>query len=170
MQVIQKAHPLLLTLLKIQRKYNKDYSWPSQLKLMELMGLCQNIKKSRATINRWLRLVQDGKYVIRRRRIKKHRIYGLMFKSTLYKITIKGYRLLSRFGVDMSKEIAKYRKMVRRKLIREDKPLVPKRCSMLQNQTLNTRRMFKKSSLPWRTISRKSHKKSRVSLFMKHGI
>ena len=106
----QKAHPLLLTLVKIQRKYNKDYSWPSQLKLMELMGLCQNIKKSRATINRWLRLVQDGKYVIRRRRIKKHRIYGLMFKSTLYKITIKGYRLLSRFGVDMSKEIAKYEK------------------------------------------------------------
>jgi len=33
-----------------------------------------------------------------------------MFKSTLYKITIKGYRLLSRFGVDMSKEIARYEK------------------------------------------------------------
>jgi hypothetical protein len=33
-----------------------------------------------------------------------------MFKSTLYKITIKGYRLLSRFGVDMSKEIAQYEK------------------------------------------------------------
>jgi len=33
-----------------------------------------------------------------------------MFKSTLYKITIKGYRLLSSFGVDMSKEIARYEK------------------------------------------------------------
>jgi len=108
LQASQKAHPLLLTLVKIQRKYKKDYSWPSQLKLMELMGLYQDIKKSRATLNRWLRVIQDEKYLIRRRRIKKHPRYGLMFKSTLYKITIKGYRLLSRFGVDMSKEIAKY--------------------------------------------------------------
>ena len=110
MQVIQKAHPLLITLVKIQRKYNKDYSWPSQLKLLELMDMRQGIKRSRATLNRWLRVIQDDKYLIRRRRVKKHPRYGLMFKSTLYKITIKGYRLLSRFGVDMSKEIAKYEK------------------------------------------------------------
>jgi len=107
---IQKAHPLLLTLVKIQRKYNKDYSWPSQLKLMELMDIRQNIRKSRATLNRWLRVIQDDKYLIRRRRIKKDPRYGLMFKSTLYKITIKGLRLLSRFGVDVSKEIAQYEK------------------------------------------------------------
>lgn len=110
MQATQKAHPLLITLLKIQRKYDKDYSWPSQLKLLELMDLRQGIRKSRATLNRWLRVVQDDKYLIRRRRVKKHPRYGLMFKSTLYKITIKGYRLLSRFGVDMSKEIAQYEK------------------------------------------------------------
>lgn len=110
MLTIQKAHPLLLTLVKIQRKYNKDYSWPSQLKLMELMDIRQNIRKSRATLNRWLRVIQDDKYLIRRRRIKKDPRYGLMFKSTLYKITIKGLRLLSRFGVDVSKEIAQYEK------------------------------------------------------------
>jgi len=106
----QKAHPLLLTLVKIQRKYNKDYSWPSQLKLMELMDIRQGIRKSRATLNRWLRVTEDDKYLIRRRRIKKHQVYGLMFKSTLYKITIKGYRMLSSFGVNMSKEIARYEK------------------------------------------------------------
>ncbi|GAH85099.1 unnamed protein product [marine sediment metagenome] len=33
-----------------------------------------------------------------------------MFKSTLYKITIKGYRLLAAFGVDVSKEIAAYQR------------------------------------------------------------
>ncbi|MBW2091021.1 MAG: hypothetical protein JRI34_02705 [Deltaproteobacteria bacterium] len=110
MDVRQKAHPLLLTFLKIQRKNNKDYSFPSQLKLLELMDLRQGIKKSRATLNRWLRVIQDDKYLIRRRRIKKHPRYGLMFKSTLYKITIKGYRLLSKFGVDMKKEIAQYEK------------------------------------------------------------
>jgi len=110
MQVTQKAHPVLLTLVKIQRKYNKDYSFPTQKKLLELIEKYQGITKSKATINRWLLVVQGGKYLVRRRRIKKHPVYGLMFKSTLYKITIKGYRLLSRFGVDISKEIARYEK------------------------------------------------------------
>lgn len=104
----QKAHPLLVTLIKVQRKYRKDYSWPSQEKIIELMDIRQGIRKSRATLNRWLRIVEDGKYLIRRRRIKRDRIHGMMFKSTLYKITIKGYRLLQAFGVDMSREIAAY--------------------------------------------------------------
>lgn len=106
----QKAHPLLLTLVKIQRKYNKDYSWPSQEKIIELLDIRQGVKKSRATINRWLRVIEDSKYLIRRRRIKRHPLHGLVFKSTLYKIPIKGYRLLARFGVDMSKEVARYQK------------------------------------------------------------
>ena len=108
MQTTQKAHPLLLTFVKIQRKYKKDYSWPSQLKILELLELRQGIRKSRATLNRWLRVSQDEKYLVRRRRVKKHPVYGLMFKSTLYKITIKGLRLLSRFGIDVSKEIARF--------------------------------------------------------------
>jgi len=106
----QKAHPLLLTLVKIQRKYNKDYSWPAQEKIIELMDLRQGIRKSRATINRWLRVVEDGKYLMRKRRIKRDPLYGIVFKSTLYKITIKGYRMLESFGVDMRKEIAMYQK------------------------------------------------------------
>jgi len=110
MQAVQKAHPLLITLVKIQRKYNKDYSFPSQQKIIELMDLRQGVKKSRATLNRWLRVVEDSKYLVRRRRIKRHRLYGMCFKSTLYKITIKGYSLMTRFGVDMSKEIAQYQK------------------------------------------------------------
>jgi len=108
MQTIQKAHPVLLTLVKIQRKYAKNYSWPSQLKILELMDLRQGIKRSKATLNRWLRVVEDDKYLLRRTRLKRDPLRGLMFKSSLYKITIKGYRLLARFGVDMSKEIAAY--------------------------------------------------------------
>ena len=108
METILKAHPLLLLCLKVQRKYNKDYSWPSQKKIIELLNVRQGFKKSRATINRWLRVVQDDKYLIRRRRIRRDPKIGLVFNSTLYKITIKGYRLLARFGVDVSKEIAAY--------------------------------------------------------------
>ena len=110
MDIAQKAHPLLLTLVKIQRKNDKDYSFPSQLTILDLMEKYQGIKRSRATLNRWLRVIEDKKYIVRRRRIKRHPRYGLMFKSTLYKVVIKGYKLLSRFGVDMSKEIAQYEK------------------------------------------------------------
>jgi len=110
MQAIQKAHPILFTLVKVQRKYNKDYSWPSQNTLIELMTTRQGIKKSRATLNRWLRAIEDQKYLVRRRRIRRHPVYGTIFKSTLYKITIKGYRLLNKLGVDMADEIQKYEK------------------------------------------------------------
>jgi len=110
MEAAQKAHPILLTLVKIQRKNNKDYSFPSQLKLLELMEIYQGYKKSRATINRWLRVIEDERYLVRRRRIKKHPRYGLMFKSTLYKITIKGLKLLSRLGVDVRKEFEAFKK------------------------------------------------------------
>lgn len=108
MQATQKAHPILLTLLRIQQKHGKDYSWPGQLKICELMDFHHGIRKSRKTLCRWLRVIEDSKYLIRRRRIKRHPEYGMVFKSTLYKITIKGLRLLSRFGVDVSKEIAVY--------------------------------------------------------------
>ena len=82
----QKAHPLVFTLVKIQRKYNKDYSWPSQKKIIELMDLRQLIKKCRATINRWLRVAEDGNYLIRRRRIKRDPIHGMIFKSQLWDV------------------------------------------------------------------------------------
>jgi len=110
MQAIQKANPILVTLVKIQNKFRKDYSFPSQEKILELMDLRQGLKISRATLNRWLRVIVDSKYLIRRRRIKRDPVYGMVFKSTLYKVTIKGYHLMTRFGVDMSKEIAQYEK------------------------------------------------------------
>lgn len=113
MQTSQKAHPVLLTLVKIQRKYNKDYSWPSQDKICELMDLNQPVKISRRTLNRWLAKAQEDKYLVRRRRIKRHKLYGMIFKSTLYKITIKGYWLLARFGVNVSKEIEAYKAWVK---------------------------------------------------------
>ncbi|GAI53429.1 unnamed protein product, partial [marine sediment metagenome] len=89
-------------------KYKKDYSYPAQETALSNMEKYQRLKISRATLNRWMRVINDSKYLIRRRRIKRDPRYGLMFKSTLYKITIKGYRLLQAFGVDVSKEIAAY--------------------------------------------------------------
>jgi len=106
----QKAHPILLTLLKIQRKHHKDYSFPSQLHILALLGRYQQIRKSRSTLNRWLRVIEDSKFIIRRRRIRRDPVFGTVFSSTLYKISIKGYKMLSRFGVDVLEELALYYK------------------------------------------------------------
>jgi len=94
-----KAGPVVLTLFKIMDKYGKDYCFPTQKKLLELLDIRQDIQQSRATLNRWLRVIEDTGYIVRRRRIKRHPIYGTVFKSTLYFMTLKGLHLLKRMGV-----------------------------------------------------------------------
>ena len=94
-----KAAPVVLTLFKIMEKHGKDYCFPSQKKLLELLDIRQGIKQSRATLNRWLRVIEDTGYIVRRRRIKRDPIKGMMFKSTLYFMTLKGCHLLKRMGV-----------------------------------------------------------------------
>lgn len=121
MEACQKAHPILLHLLRVQQKYNKDYSHPSQKTICERMEKYQGVKKSVPTLNRWMRVVEDTKYLIRKRRIKRDPEHGIVFKSTLYKITIKGLRLLANFGVDVRKEIAAYYAWLKEKSPKQDK-------------------------------------------------
>lgn len=100
MQPSQKSDPILTVLFKVMSKYSKDYCFPSQRKLIELMDIRRGVKKSRATLNRWLRIIEDEGYIHRKRRIKRDAVQGMIFKSTLYFITIKGCRQLMRAGVD----------------------------------------------------------------------
>ncbi len=125
MQTSQKAHPLLVLLLKVQRKYGKDYCWPSQEKILELLELRQGLKKSRSTLNRWLACAESEKYLMRRRRIKRHKLYGMVFKSSLYKISIKGYRLLHLLGVSVEAEIKKYQMWLEEIRPRREKQKAP---------------------------------------------
>ena len=99
MQTNVKAAPIIILLFKIMEKNKKDYCFPSQKKILELLDIRQNIKQSRATLNRWLRVIEDAGYIVRRRRIKRDPIKGMMFKSTLYFMTLKGLHLLKRMGV-----------------------------------------------------------------------
>jgi len=101
----QKAEPLLRILLKVQRKYKKHYSFPSQLKIMELLERFAGYTKSRATINRWLRVIEDEGYLKRTRRIRTTPEHGLEFNSTMYSITLKGLYCLRRALVGVEREI-----------------------------------------------------------------
>ena len=94
-----KARPVLMCLHSIANKYGKLYCYPSQKKILELLANYQGEKKSIATLNRWLRSSEDAGFVRRTRRIRRDKKLGMVFQSTLYVITKKGYRLLAKGGL-----------------------------------------------------------------------
>jgi len=60
---------------------------------------------SRATLNRYLRIMEDEKIIIRKRRHRKDPELGMVFKSTLYFITKKGLYMLMNLGVNVQRAL-----------------------------------------------------------------
>lgn len=96
-----KANDILGTLFALFREYKMDYCYPSQKKLLYLLDTYHKCKISIATLNRWLRAVEDEGYIRRTRRIKRHPKWGMIFKSTLYHISNKGFYKLEALGVSI---------------------------------------------------------------------
>jgi len=101
----KQATPIIATLHALNSKYKKLYCYPSQVKILDLLESRQGVKIAIATLNRWLRDLEDKGYIIRVRRIKRDKKRGILFKSTLYKITIEGYHALKMTGVSVWREI-----------------------------------------------------------------
>jgi len=111
------AFPVLCTINGLNRKYGKNYCYPSQNKMLWLMKNFYDVTRSRATLNRWLRVIEDEKYIKRVRRHTKDKIRGYIFKSSLYTITLKGYKKLRSMGMDVFKQI----KEIQEKMFRSKK-------------------------------------------------
>lgn len=94
---------LLIVLNAVNKRYGKLYCYPSQLTIMALLAGYQDVKIAIATVNRWLRDSEDNRFITRTRRIKRDKRRGIMFKSTLYKITLQGYHVLAAAGVNVWK-------------------------------------------------------------------
>lgn len=99
------ANVVLSVLHGLNKAYNKLYCYPSQVKILTLLCNFQDIHIAIATLNRWLRDMEEKGYIIRIRRIKKDKRRGILFKSTLYKITVLGYHALKQTGVSVWREI-----------------------------------------------------------------
>lgn len=99
MTPVAKAVPLLTLLFGLSTHHKKRYCFPTQKKIIELLLKRLKLKMSIATLNRWLRVVEDEKYVRRVRRIRRDEKLGMVFQSTLYVITYRGYVLLNSVGV-----------------------------------------------------------------------
>lgn len=111
------AFPVLCTINGLNRKYGKNYCYPSQNRFIWLMKTFHKVTRSRATLNRWLRVMEDEGFIKRVRRHTKDKIRGYIFKSTLYKITHKGYIKLKAMGIDVFKQL----KEIREKMFRSKK-------------------------------------------------
>ena len=103
----RQALPILACLNALNKKYNKLYCYPSQIKRMENLSIYQRIDIAIATLNRWLRDLEDKGYIIRVQRTRKDKKLGTVFQSTLYKITVSGYHALKDAGVSVWRDIEK---------------------------------------------------------------
>jgi hypothetical protein len=114
------ANSVLVTLHKVSVKHKKHYAYPSQLKILELLEKWRGVRRCRRTLNYWLRAVEDADLIRRKRRIGYSRDYGLLFHSSLYMITLRGYYTLLRAGVDVRERIREIIESLKDRSKRED--------------------------------------------------
>lgn len=88
---------ILNTFLELSSKNGKKYCYPSHSKILELLKEHYEIQMSEKTLCRYLRLAEADGYITRVRRFGRNDAGGLRFKSTLYFVKKKVYRLLFRF-------------------------------------------------------------------------
>ena len=99
MNVETRAFPVLSIIHGLSTHHGKKYCYPSQVKFMDLLARRLGVFVSIATLNRWLRVVEDAGYLRRIRRIRRDRKLGMVFQSTIYVLTWRGCNLLARQGV-----------------------------------------------------------------------
>jgi len=128
--------PILCTINGLNRKYGKNYCYPSQNKFLWLMKKFYSVKRSRATLNRWLRVMENEGLIKRVRRHTKDKIRGYIFKSSLYSITLKGYKKLSSMGINVFKQL----KEIRKKMLEDRK----KSAADYREQLKKTKKLSKK--------------------------
>lgn len=99
MEATAKALPILGIFEGLCRVYKKRYCYPSQVKILDLLAERLDMFISIATLNRYLRVIEDSGLIKRTRRITYDPVKGLMFRSTLYVIRGKGLKLLVKYGL-----------------------------------------------------------------------
>ncbi len=87
---------LINVLAYLSRKNNKNYCFPSQVKICELLDRVHGIKISVRTLNRYLLIIEGAGSIERTRRIKTLSSGELSFQTTLYTIKKAAYKYLAR--------------------------------------------------------------------------
>jgi len=115
-QLSTLSSEILSILNGLSDKFGHLYCYPSQMKILTLLEKRFNVKRCRSTLNRQLKKMEKLGLIERTRRHKHDKVKGMIFKSTLYKITLKGYDHLRKIGVKVWKQINILRKILEKKL------------------------------------------------------
>lgn len=99
MKVVPKALPVLCCLNMLMVHYQKFYCFPSQVWILKYLKSKLGFILSRRQLNRILRDIESSGLIKRTRRHRRDGVRGMLFKSTLYEISIRGYKLLYRVGM-----------------------------------------------------------------------
>jgi len=76
----------------------KNYSFASQATILEHMSRRWSVRRSRRTLNRWLRVLEDGGFIRRIRRHKPNPDGGIIFHTTIIVFKRKAYQALAKFA------------------------------------------------------------------------
>ena len=96
MNILMKTDQVLPILYGLNVHYKKKYCFPGQKKILSLLVAFRDLKISIATINRWLRDIENAGYIKRKPRKRRDKKLGTVFQSTIYEIRRKGYYRLAR--------------------------------------------------------------------------
>jgi len=91
----------------LSSNFNKNYCYPSQQSLLDLLKRHHGIEISRRTLNYHLRFLEDNNFIQRVRRIPKKTGESWLFKSTMYWLKKKAFGMLSKVAAGLSR--SKYR-------------------------------------------------------------
>jgi len=90
----QTDFAILSTLSGISAKHEKTYCYPSQRTILGLLKSYHQVKISRRTLNRRLKVLENEAYFERVRRILRGKDGAMIFRSTLYKLRWKLFNLM----------------------------------------------------------------------------
>lgn len=97
----------------LAKQNGKNYCYPSQDKICELLQKRYNIKYSRRHLNRILNLLEENGFFKRMRRHKKGNNGGIQFNSTLYLLTSKCFKILGKTGFFLKSFVQKMTKKLK---------------------------------------------------------
>ena len=100
----QSKNSIILSLSHLMLKQGKRYCFPSQAKLCEILTKYYHNPIHRRALNYHLRHLEDRGYISRKRRIKRGPDGKMIFASTLYFLTKRGYKFLARLA-NLSKKL-----------------------------------------------------------------
>ena len=95
-RISRVSEKILEIFLYLCSQSGKDYCWPSQEKIIEILDQVHQISISRRTLNYHLRALEDHGFIRRIRRIKRGKNGQIEFHSTLYCLLDKARKLLKK--------------------------------------------------------------------------